>query len=62
MAHTPGRAQIDFGEADIYIGGVKTRIHYFCLDLPHSNAIFVKAYLRRRGEASKVHADFQSGA
>ena len=44
LAHPPGRAQVDFGEADIYLGGVKTRIHYFCLDLPHSDAIFVKAY------------------
>jgi len=38
LAHPPGRAQVDFGEADIYLGGVKTRIHYFCLDLPHSVA------------------------
>ena len=44
LAHPPGRAQVDFGEADIYLGGVKTRIHYFCLDMPHSDAIFVKAY------------------
>jgi hypothetical protein len=35
---------VDFGEADIYLGGVKTRIHYFCMDLPQSDAIFVKAY------------------
>lgn len=44
LAHPPGHAQVDFGEADIYLGGVKTRIHYFCMDLPHSDAIFVKAY------------------
>ena len=31
LAHPPGRAQVDFGEAGIYLGGVKTRIHYFCL-------------------------------
>ena len=42
LAHPPGRAQVDFGEADIYLGGVKTRIHYFCLDMPHSDAVFVK--------------------
>ena len=41
LAHPPGHAQVDFGEADIYLGGVKTRIHYFCMDLPHSDAIFV---------------------
>lgn len=44
LVHPPGRAQVDFGEADIYLGGVKTRIHYFCMDLPHSDDIFVKAY------------------
>ena len=44
LAHPPGHAQVDFGEADIYLGGVKTRIHYFCMDLPQSDAIFVKAY------------------
>ena len=44
LTHPPGRAQVDFGEADIYLGGVKTRIHYFCMDLPQSDAIFVKAY------------------
>jgi transposase len=51
LAHPPGRAQADFGEADIYLGGVKTRIHYFCLDLPHSDAIFVKAYPAETTEA-----------
>ncbi len=51
LAHPPGRAQVDFGEADIYLGGVKTRIHYFCLDLPHSDAIFVKAYPAETTEA-----------
>ena len=25
LAHPPGHAQVDFGEADIYLGGVKTR-------------------------------------
>lgn len=51
LAHLPGRAQVDFGEADIYQGGVKTRIHYFCLDMPHSDAIFVKAYPAETTEA-----------
>jgi transposase len=44
LTHPAGHAQVDFGESDIYLGGVKTRIHYFCMDLPHSDAIFVKAY------------------
>jgi len=44
LAHRPGHAQVDFGEADGYIGGRKVRFHYFCLDLPHSDGCFVKAY------------------
>jgi hypothetical protein len=51
LAHPPGRAQVDFGEAGIYLGGVKTRIHYFCLYMPHSDAIFVKAYPAETTEA-----------
>jgi transposase len=44
LAHRPGHAQVDFGEADGYIGGKLVRFHYFCLDLPHSDGCFVKAY------------------
>jgi transposase len=44
LAHRPGHAQVDFGEADGYIAGKKVRFHYFCLDLPHSDGCFVKAY------------------
>lgn len=51
LSHRPGHAQADFGEADIYLNGSKTRIHYFCMDLPHSDAIFVKAYPAETMEA-----------
>lgn len=44
LVHLPGHAQVDFGEADGYIGGRLIRFHYFCLDLPHSDGCFVKAY------------------
>ena len=44
LFHRPGHAQVDFGEADGYVGGKNIRYHYFCLDLPHSDALFVKAY------------------
>ena len=33
------------------IGGVRQKIHFFCLDLPHSDAGFVKAYPAERIEA-----------
>lgn len=51
LAHPPGHAQGDFGEADAYVGGVKRRLHYWCLYLPHSDAIFVKAYPAETMEA-----------
>ena len=51
LAHPPGHAQCDFGQADAYIAGVKQRVHYFCLYLPHSDAIFVKAYPAETTEA-----------
>ncbi len=54
LAHPPGHAQVDFGEADIYLGGVKTRIHYFCMDLPQFNAIFVKAYPAETTDAGRT--------
>src|SRR5436309_15469618 len=51
LAHPPGHAQVDFGEAVAVIGGVRQKIHFFCLDLPHSDAGFVKAYPAERIEA-----------
>jgi transposase len=51
LAHPPGHAQVDFGEAVAVIGGERRKIHLFCLDLPHSDACFVKAYPAERIEA-----------
>ena len=51
LAHPPGHAQVDFGEAIAVIGGVRQKIHFFCLDLPQSDACFVKAYPRETTEA-----------
>ena len=51
LAHPPGHAQADFGEAVAVVGGVERKIHFFCLDLPHSDAGFVKAYPAERLEA-----------
>src|SRR5215210_6303328 len=47
LSHPPGHAQVDFGEALGVIGGEQVKIHFFChrsMDLPHSDACFVKAY------------------
>ena len=51
LSHRPGHAQADFGEADGYICGKKVRFHYFCMDLPHSDGCFVKAYPAETAEA-----------
>ena len=51
LAHPPGHAQADFGEADAIIAGVKRRAHFFAMDLPHSDACFVAAYPAAATEA-----------
>jgi transposase len=51
LAHPPGHAQADFGEALAVIGGVEQKIHYFAFDLPHSDANFVIAYPAETTEA-----------
>ncbi|EAS51474.1 putative transposase [Aurantimonas manganoxydans SI85-9A1] len=42
---------MDFGEAIGVIGGVRQKIHFFCMDVPQSDAPFVKAYPRETTEA-----------
>lgn len=44
LAHPPGAAQADFGEALVVIGGVEQKAHFLCLDLPHSDDSFVVAF------------------
>jgi transposase len=51
LAHPPGHAQVDFGEAVGVIAGVRQKIHFLCMDLPQSDACFVKAYPRETTEA-----------
>jgi transposase len=51
LAHPPGHAQADFGEALGIIGGVERKIHFFAFDLPHSDACFVVAYPAETKEA-----------
>jgi hypothetical protein len=42
---------VDFGEAVGVIGGVRQKVHFFCMDLPQSDACFVKAYPAETTEA-----------
>jgi len=51
MGWAAGHAQVDFGEAVAVIGGVRQKIHFFCMDLPQSDASFVKAYPKETTEA-----------
>jgi transposase len=51
LRHDPGHAQADFGEAVAVIDGVERKIHFFAMDLPHSDACFVQAYPAETTEA-----------
>ena len=51
LHHPPGHAQADFGQAVVDLRGKREKVHFFCFILPHSNAWFVKAYLRETTEA-----------
>ena len=44
LAHPPGEAQVDFGEAQVVIGGEAATAALFVLTLPHSDAFFVAAF------------------
>jgi hypothetical protein len=37
-----GHAQVDFGEALAVIGGAERKIHFFAMDLPHSDGCLVQ--------------------
>jgi transposase len=51
LSHRPGHAQVDFGEADAIVDGQLVWHHYFCMDLPHSDAPFFKTYPAEVAEA-----------
>ena len=51
LTHPPGQARADFGEALAVIGGVEQKIHFLVMDLPHSDACFLKAYPAETTEA-----------
>ena len=51
LRHDPGHAQVDFGEALAVIAGEECKIHFFAMDLPHSDACLVQAYPAESSEA-----------
>jgi transposase len=59
LHHPAGHAQADFGEAVVVIDGVEQKAHFFAFDLPHSDAVYVRAYPAATAEAwvdGHVHA------
>jgi transposase len=51
LAHPPGEAQVDFGEAEITLDGRPLKVALFVMTLPYSDAIFVRAFPRECTEA-----------
>jgi transposase len=43
LAHAPGEAKADFGEAQVVIAGVEHKAHFMAFDLPHSDDCYVQA-------------------
>jgi len=51
LKHPPGEAQVDFGEASIYLNGVLTKVALFVMSLPYSDVVFIRAYPRECTES-----------
>ena len=59
LAHPPGDAQADFGEALVVIAGVECKAHSLVVDLPHSDDGFVQAF---PAETTEVFCDGHNAA
>ena len=46
LSHPPGEAQVDFGFAQVVIGGVATQVALFVMSLPYSDAVYCQAFPR----------------
>jgi len=51
LSHPPGEAQVDYGFADVWLNGEKTKVALFVMTLPYSDAIFVQAFPRECTES-----------
>jgi transposase len=51
LAHPPGQAQVDFGEAEIQLDAKPAKVALFVMTLPYSDLIFVTAFPRECTEA-----------
>jgi transposase len=46
LAHQPGEAQVDFGQALVCMDGMLRKVSFFVMVLPHSDGMFVMAFPR----------------
>ena len=46
LAHRPGEAQVDFGEAQIRLRGEQVKVAMFVMTLPYSDALFCQVFPR----------------
>lgn len=46
LSHPPGEAQADFGEATVILKGKETKVAYFLMSLPYSDAFFCQVFPR----------------
>jgi transposase len=46
LSHPPGEAQVDFGFAEVVLGGVATQVAVFVLSLPYSDAVYCQVFPR----------------
>src|SRR6516162_6105445 len=51
LAHPPGEAQVDFGEAEVTLDGRPAKVALFVMTLPYSDAVFCCAFPRECTEA-----------
>jgi transposase len=51
LAHPPGEAQVDFGQAEVILDGRPAKVALFVMTLPYSDAIFCCAFPRECTEA-----------
>ena len=51
LAHPPGEAQVDFGQAEVVLDGQPATVAVFVLTLPYSDAIYCQAFPRECTEA-----------
>lgn len=49
--YDPGEAQVDWGEAQVYLDGRLSKVHLFCLRLCYSQRFFAMAFPRQSQEA-----------